>query len=814
MSDTPHDHTSREARVDNVIASHLQAMERGEARDWRTYLARHPDIARELSLFFADQAEFQRAAGKWLSGTAEFRDTPQNVENTPPPKVAPSTWNAQEGPAGDAPAGADRFGDYELLEEIARGGMGVVYKARQVNLDRLVAVKMILGGQLASAAEVRRFQTEAEAAANLDHPNIVPIFEVGQHDGRHYFSMGFVEGQSLAARVAAGPLPPREAAELVRKVSAAVEYAHQRGVIHRDLKPANILLDQQGQPRVTDFGLAKRVDRDSNMTGNHILGTPSYMPPEQASGLGERIGAASDVYSLGAVLYCLLTGRPPFQAANPLDTLRHVLDRAPLPARLLNPGIPLDLDTIALKCLEKTPERRYATARELTDELDRFLAGAPIRARPVGQVERGWRWCRRNRTVAALSAAVMVSLFAGLGGSVWQAVRAVHERDLKQQALEVAKANEKKAVTEKQVAQAVRGFLQHDLLRQADATEQADSLRHLGGRFKATENPTIKELLDRAAAELTPEKIDSNFPDQPEVQASILLTVGNTYRGIGHYQQAVEFLLRASQIFRETLGADHADALASLDGLGLAYLLDGKLPEAIELFEQILAARAKNPSDDQKETLATLNKLAYAHSLAGHLPEAIDLFEQARDAKRKEVGVEDRQMLVILNNLALAYQAAGRCREAIQLFEQVRNDEIKTLGAQDPDTLTTLDNLAGAYLEVGRLPDAIALFEQVRTGRVAVRGPDHPETLNTLNNLALAYQSAGRLAEAIELFEQVRKDTIDAFGPNHVETLVTLNNLAQAYQDLGRLPEAIELLQQIRDALAQTPSASRLRSLT
>ncbi len=232
-----------------------------------------------------------------------------------------------------------RFGDYELLEELARGGMGVVFKARQVKLNRIVALKMILGGQFASDEQVRRFYVEAEAAANLDHPGIVPIYEVGQHEGQHFYSMGFVEGQSLSHRLADGPLPPREAAELIRKTAEAVAAAHQRGVVHRDLKPSNILLDAQGQPRVTDFGLAKRIESDSGLTAaGRVVGTPSYMPPEQAAGRIDEVGPLADVYALGATLYCLLTGRPPFQAANIPETLRQVIDQEPVSPRQLESG--------------------------------------------------------------------------------------------------------------------------------------------------------------------------------------------------------------------------------------------------------------------------------------------------------------------------------------------------------------------------------------------------------------------------------------------------------------------------------------------
>jgi hypothetical protein len=247
---------------------------------------------------------------------------------------------------------------------------------------------------------------------------VVPIYEVGEFEGRHYFSMGYVEGQSLAAKVAQGPLPPREAAELFKAVAEAVQYAHQKGVIHRDLKPANILLDSSGRPRVTDFGLAKRVEGGSPVTTTgQILGTPSYMPPEQAA--GGTIVPASDVYAMGAVLYVLLTGRPPFYAAEPLDTLAQVLNAEPVSPRQLNPDVPRDLETIVLKCLEKSPQRRYATAEELGQELDRYLAGRPIHARPVSQPERLWRWCRRNPSRAAAAGIALVSLLGLLTVGAW-----------------------------------------------------------------------------------------------------------------------------------------------------------------------------------------------------------------------------------------------------------------------------------------------------------------------------------------------------------------------------------------------------------
>ncbi len=321
------------------------------------------------------------------------------------------------------------FGDYEVIAEIARGGMGVVYRARQTRLNRVVAVKMILQGQLASDGDIQRFYSEAEAAARLEHPGIVPIYEVGEYEGQHYFSMGFVDGESLADRVRRGPLPARDAATLMHEVAEAIEYAHQHGIVHRDLKPGNILLTSDGHPRVTDFGLAKAIEQDSGLTASgQILGTPSYMPPEQAAGRIREVGPLSDVYSLGAVLYCLLVGRPPFQGVTVMETLKHFVESAPVSPRLLNPSVDRDLETICLKCLEKTPAHRLASAGELAAELQRYLAGEPIRSRRVNAATRVWRWCKRKPLAAALIASVVVlGIAIGAGFSLAKSASASRE---------------------------------------------------------------------------------------------------------------------------------------------------------------------------------------------------------------------------------------------------------------------------------------------------------------------------------------------------------------------------------------------------
>jgi WD40 repeat protein/predicted Ser/Thr protein kinase len=339
-----------------------------------------------------------------------------------------------------------RFGDYELLHEIARGGMGVVYRARQISLNRMVAVKVLLFGRFASDTFVKRFRAEAEAAASLQHPNIVAVHEVGKHDGQHYLSMELVEGRDLGQLVHEKPLPPRQAAQLLKTIAEAVEYAHCRGVLHRDLKPSNVLIDAAGQPRVTDFGLAKRFaptteapnalpqpgeqssvssvqTADLTLTGQ-VLGSPNFMPPEQADSRRGAFSAASDVYSLGAVLYHLLTGRPPFLADTLEQTLSQLIHREPVAPRLLNSAIPRDLETICLKCLEKVPARRYATAVQLAEELGRFLRDEPILARPIGRAGRLARWARRKPALSASLALLHLVLGLGLAGIVWQWRRA------------------------------------------------------------------------------------------------------------------------------------------------------------------------------------------------------------------------------------------------------------------------------------------------------------------------------------------------------------------------------------------------------
>jgi WD40 repeat protein len=338
----------------------------------------------------------------------------------PPAKAVDPDTRAVDNPKRAFPR---PFGSYELIEEIARGGMGIVYKARQVALNRFVALKVIVAGQLSSPDFVKRFRTEAEAAAALDHPNIVPIYEISEFDGQPFFSMRLIDGPTLREHV--GKVQSAQAqqrvAGLAAKLARAVHYAHQRGIIHRDLKPGNVLLDAHGEPHLTDFGLAKLVEKDSTITKTMaVLGTPSYMAPEQARGETKSLTTAADIYSLGAVLYELLTGQPPFAGGTTMETIRQVLEKDPRPPTSLNPKIDRDLETVCLKCLEKEASSRYGSAEALADELDRWLRHEPIAARPASRWHRLAKWARRHPAVAILLGGLLVSLTLGFALTSWQ----------------------------------------------------------------------------------------------------------------------------------------------------------------------------------------------------------------------------------------------------------------------------------------------------------------------------------------------------------------------------------------------------------
>jgi WD40 repeat protein/tRNA A-37 threonylcarbamoyl transferase component Bud32 len=432
MANEASDFSSREHRVNELIAAYLQAVDAGQAPDRREWLARYADLAADLEAFLVDyeQADQVMEAGH----PPELPHVPESAPSADSTllQTAPQQEPPQKDQLATKPAEYPSIPGHVILGELGRGGMGVVHKARHTKLNRLVALKMIKAGSHADEHDLARFRIEAEAVAQMQHPNIVQIYEVGEQDGRPYFSLEFVDGGNLAGKLGGTPQPGRQAAELMEKVARAMHAAHQQDIVHRDLKPANVLLANgpetplgQCVPKITDFGLAKRLDREEGQThSGDALGTPAYMAPEQALGQRRLIGPVTDVWALGVILYEMLTGGLPFKGETAWDTLGQVVSQEPVPPSRLQPKVPHDLETICLKCLQKDAQKRYASAEALADDLRRFLAGEQVLARPTGQVERLWRWCRRRPAVAAFWAVLLMSVLAisGLGISRYRAI--------------------------------------------------------------------------------------------------------------------------------------------------------------------------------------------------------------------------------------------------------------------------------------------------------------------------------------------------------------------------------------------------------
>ena len=585
----------RESAFQELLAIELsQRQSRGEPVSLDEYLTRFPDRTALVRVHFQSNA---------LVDTVNASMGVHDSSVTLAPRE-PSSAEVSE---------ITSLGDYEIVERIAQGGMGVVYKAVQPKVGRTVALKTILSGQFATPEEIDRFFMEAEAAAALDHSGIVPVYEAGECDGRHYFSMAFVEGESLADRIREQPLPNREAARILIQVAEAVQYAHEHGVVHRDLKPANILIDRDGRPRITDFGLAKNVHADRGLTASgEVLGTPSYMSPEQAGGVNEQIGPATDIYALGAVLYALLTGRPPFQAPSVLQTLAQVLGQEPVPPRSLNQQIDRDLDTICLKALEKDIARRYPSAASFAAELERYLRGEPIVARPIGRVERAWRWSRRNRGLAILGASTAILLLAlAIGGPL----AAIHQAGLRR-----------------------------DLL----AEEQRRSEEQLG-RLRAARIAAVPGILadldhDRVGSQLQLLKLDEDLTEEERLRVSLALLEQDDGQVTYLKQRLLAATAEETLVVRDAL-LPYRDRLA--DELWAVLREDGgslNAAAALAVYEPD-SERWERVSPSVAEALLQVNPSQLGDWVEALLPVRMSLLPHVQSAVRDSAGTDLRSAL-------------------------------------------------------------------------------------------------------------------------------------------------------------------------
>jgi tetratricopeptide (TPR) repeat protein len=726
--------------VELILAEYLLREELGEGPALEEYLGRFPQYAGALQL----QLELHQAMG---------------ADGEPLTDWAERTMTLCDRRAIESGAGSEGLPvipGCEVLGVLGRGGMGVVYRVWQEGLNRSAAVKMVHAGAQADPKVLSRFRVEAEAVARLQHPNIVQVHEVGQHAGSPYLVLELVEGSDLSRRIAGTPQPARWAAELVETLARAIDAAHGQGVVHRDLTPANILLTADGRPKITDFGLAKLIIGGGDMrtqTGE-LLGTPSYMAPEQAASRHQAIGAATDVYALGAILYELLTGRPPFKAESPLETLYQVVADDPVAPSRLRPKLPRDLETICLKCLHKDPSHRYASAAALAEDLRRFLENRSIKARRSSVVERFSRWCRRNPAVASLGTASVLAMVIGTAASTWQMFRA------------------RRAESE---MRSVLGFVEQRVLSAA----RPDGL----GRAV-----TLGQAIDAALP-----AVAEDFAGQPLVEARVRQTLGTSYYQLGDPATAAEQYEACRALYARHHGPADPDTLLSMSNLANCYSVLGRHADALKLREQTLALRKSRLGPDHPDTLDSMHNLANSYFELGRLAEALELREQTLVLRKARLGPDHPDTLIGMSNLAVSYNALGRSAEALKLHESTLELMKAKLGPDHPETLRSMNNLAITYARLGRQDEALKLREATLQLMKAKLGPDHPDTLGSMYNLANSYRALGRQDEALKLDEATLALRRSKLGPDHPDTLLSMSILANCYQALGRQDEAFKL---------------------
>ena len=672
------------------------------------------------------------------------------------------------------------IGRYRVLRLIGEGGMGAVYEAEQDRPRRTVAVK-VLKFALAAPELLRRFSLESEVLGRLQHPGIARVYEAGtaQTDlgPQPYFAMELIRGVSLLEYATEHGLTIKQRLELVIKVCEAVDYAHRSDVIHRDLKQGNILVDQTGQPKILDFGVARITNNAANLTGHtsvgDLVGTLEYMSPEQLLADPAAVDARTDVYSLGVILYELLAGRRPYDVTRQLpDVARVIREEDPLPLSAVNRACGGDLETIVAKALEKDKARRYGSAAELAGDLRRFLADAPILARPASTAYRARKFVRRHRGVVSSALIILVVLLAGIVVSTSEAIRARRERD--------------RALRAEKIAKAVNDFLQEDLLSQAGARAQANAHSQPDPDLK------VRTALDRAAA-----RIGGKFDSEPAVEAAIRRTIGLAYLDMNLYSEAQPQLERTVELRNRALGPDHPDTLASKNELGVLYNLEGKYAQAEAVLNRVLAGRQSLLGSDNRDTLATMSDLGLAIAYGGDDVRAAPIFAEVWEADRRMLGEENPATLSVLDNLAGSYRSLGRWTEAKVLLERELELDRRVLGPEHPDTTNCMQALATVHRALGNYAAADALFLAALDILQRTQGEGHWETENVRYNLAISYRAQGRYVEADALFKQALASLQRGMGANHPLTLKVAYNFGESYRRQRRFTEAESILGEV-----------------
>jgi serine/threonine protein kinase/tetratricopeptide (TPR) repeat protein len=703
--------------------------------------------------------------------------------------------------------GAVIAGRYTLVESIGEGGMGEVWVAKQSEpVKRKVALKLIKAG-MDTKAVLQRFDAERQALALMDHPNIAKVFDGGMTaERRPFFVMELVDGLPLTRFCDEARLGIGQRLELFVAICQAVQHAHQKGVIHRDLKPSNILVtvvDGRPIPKIIDFGLAKalggRLTDDSLSTQfGAVVGTFEYMSPEQAGFTSTDVDTRADIYSLGVILYELLTGLRPLDAkrlrqAVMMEMVRIIKeeepskpstristdDSAPSLAALrhtepkkLAALLRGELDWVVMKCLEKQRDRRYETANGLAQDIQRYLADEPVSAGPPSRGYRLKKFIRRNRGAVIAATVMVLLLLGGITGTTLGMVAASRRAEGERLANEL---------TKRRLAQIEKGV---ELF--------AGMLRGISPRNEELGGPTVYQQL-RERAEKAADELDAESVGDPTAVARLQIVLGTTLRELGNLTKAISVLERARATCERELGADHPDTLRSMNNLALAYEHAGQLDKALPLYEATLRLRKANLGADHSDTLVSMNNLATGYRAAGQIGKALPLYEEALGLLTAKVGADHPDTLRSMNNLADGYLNAGQLDKGLPLEEETLRLRKAKLGADHPDTLTSMNNLAEAYRSAGQLDKELPLLEEALRLMKAKLGADHPDTLKVLANLASANRNAGRLDLALPLLEEGSRLMKAKFGPDHPVTLTSMNNLASGYRYAGQLDKALPI---------------------
>ncbi len=664
------------------------------------------------------------------------------------------------------------IGRYRILRLVGQGGMGFVYEAEQEHPRRTVALKVIKPG-LVDLEMVRRFERESLALGRLQHPGIAQVYEADSADGgfgpQPYFAMEFIHGPSLLEYADSHKLSTRQRLELMAKICDAVQHAHQRGIIHRDLKPGNILVDEIGQPKILDFGVARVTNSDAQPTQQtdlgQLVGTLAYMSPEQVLADPLELDTRSDVYALGVILYELLAGRLPYKVSHKVhEAVQAIREEEPSALSMVNSVFCGDIETIVGKALEKDKTRRYASAAELGADLRRHLQDEPIMARPASTAYQLKKFAWRHRGLVAGVAAVFVVLVAGIVVSTWVAARANAE---------AAKAK------------AISDFLQNDLLAQASAANQS------GPKTKPDPDLKVRTVLDRAAA-----KILGKFKGQPEVEASVRSKIGQTYMGLGLYPEARRQLENAVELQRRVLGVMNPETLKTTSQIGYAAYLQGKYPEAEQILSKNLDVQRHVLGPEHPDTLYCMNFLATVYWAQGKFPQAEALYSQTLQIRRRLLGPEHRETLNSINNLAMVFTEEDKEAQAEILYRQALEIQRRVLGHEHPETLSSSNNLSVVYESQGKFAQAEDLARESLEIERRVLGPEHPLTLSSVMNLAMFCADEGKYMEAETLFRQNLETRRRVLGPEHPETLRSMMNLAPLYAAEGKYAQGEALAKQ------------------